>query len=86
MQRENKDLPLFFSSQNSSNRVFLVHNLEKGFPEAIQFLNFKREDLIEHKVKVIFWVREEELARITLEAPDFFRLQEPRCRVYGRAL
>ena len=68
----NKDLPLFFSSQNSSNRVFLVHNLEKGFPEAIQFLNFKREDLIEHKVKVIFWVREEELARITLEAPDFF--------------
>ncbi len=69
---ENKDLPSFFTSQNPGNSVFLVHNLENGFPEAIHYLNFKREELIEQKVKAVFWVREEELARITLEAPDFF--------------
>ena len=69
---ENKDLPSFFSSQNPGNSVFLVHNLENGFPEAIHYLNFKREELIEQQVKAVFWVREEELARITLEAPDFF--------------
>ncbi len=69
---EHKDLPQYFSSHNSGKSVFLVHNLENGFPDAIQFLNFKRETLIEQKVKAIFWVREEELARITLEAPDFF--------------
>lgn len=68
----NKDLPSFFTSQNPSNSVFLVHNLGNGFPEAIHYLNFKREELIEQKVKAVFWVREEELARITLEAPDFF--------------
>jgi tetratricopeptide (TPR) repeat protein len=34
--------------------------------------NFKREELVEHHVKAAFWVREEELARISLEAPDFF--------------
>ena len=69
---ENKDIPSFISSINSKNTVFLVHNLEKGFPEALKFLNFKREELVDNKVKVIFWVKEEELARITLEAPDFF--------------
>jgi hypothetical protein len=69
---DNKDLPAFFSSINSGNTVFSVHNMEKGFPEAIQYLNFKREELVEHHVKAIFWVREEELARISIEAPDFF--------------
>ncbi len=68
----NKDLPSYFSSVNSGNTVFSVHNMEKGFPEALQYLNFKREELIEHHVKAVFWVREEELARISLEAPDFF--------------
>jgi tetratricopeptide (TPR) repeat protein len=68
----NKDLPAFFSAMNSDNTVFSVHNMEKGFPDALQYLNFKREELVEHHVKAVFWVREEELARISLEAPDFF--------------
>jgi tetratricopeptide (TPR) repeat protein len=67
-----KDLPAFFSAINSDNTVFSVHNMEKGFPDALKYLNFKREELIEHNVKAVFWVREEELARISLEAPDFF--------------
>ena len=69
---EKKDLPSFFSSIDSDNTVFFVHNLEKGFPEVLQFLNFKREDLVYDHVKVIFWVTEEELSRISREAPDFF--------------
>jgi tetratricopeptide (TPR) repeat protein len=68
----NKDLPAFFSALNSGSTVFFVYNMDKGFPEALQYLNFKREELIEHHVKAVFWVREEELARISLEAPDFF--------------
>ncbi|MBA5941939.1 MAG: tetratricopeptide repeat protein [Methanophagales archaeon] len=70
--KNNKDLPAFFSARNSGNNVFFVHNMEKGFPETLQYLNFKREELVEHHVKAVFWVREEELARICLEAPDFF--------------
>nr|QNO47081.1 photosystem I assembly protein Ycf3 [Methanosarcinales archaeon ANME-2c ERB4] len=69
---EKKDLPSFFSSIDSGNTVFFVYNLEKGFPEVLQFLNFKREELVEDRVKVIFWVTEEELSRISREAPDFF--------------
>ncbi|MCK5109807.1 MAG: hypothetical protein KAR25_08960, partial [Methanosarcinales archaeon] len=67
-----KDLPAFFSSTNSDDAVFFVRNIEKGFPDALQFLNFKREDLVEDHVKVVFWVTEEELSRISREAPDFF--------------
>ncbi|MEA1870434.1 MAG: hypothetical protein U9N09_09930, partial [Euryarchaeota archaeon] len=69
---EKKDLPSLFSSIDSENAVFFVHNIEKGFPEALQFLNFKREELVEDRIKVIFWVTEEELSRISREAPDFF--------------
>ncbi|MEA1866371.1 MAG: tetratricopeptide repeat protein [Euryarchaeota archaeon] len=69
---EHKDLPAFFSSTNSDATVFFVHNIKKGFPDALQFLNFKRENLVEDHVKVVFWVTEEELSRISLEAPDFF--------------
>ncbi len=82
---ENKDLPSYFTSQNPSNSVFLVHNMENGFPEAIHYLNFKREELIEQQVKAVFWVSEEELARITLEAPDFFAFRNRVARVYGLA-
>ncbi len=69
---KNKDIPFFISSMNSNNTVFLVFNMEKGFPEALQFLNFKREELIGNNAKVVFWVKEEELARISQDAPDFF--------------
>ncbi len=69
---KNKDIPSLISSMNSDNTVFLVHNMAKGFPEVLQFLNFKREELIEHHVKAVFWVKEKELARISEEAPDFF--------------
>lgn len=69
---KNKDIPSFISSINSNNNIFFVYNMEKGFPEALQFLNFKREELIEHHAKVVLWVKEEELARISEEAPDFF--------------
>ncbi|MCK4398125.1 MAG: tetratricopeptide repeat protein, partial [Methanophagales archaeon] len=69
---DNKDLPAFFSATNSGNYVFSVRNMDKGFPEVLQYLNFKREELVEHHVKAVFWVREAELARISLEAPDFF--------------
>ncbi len=68
----NKDLPSFLSLKNSSNAVFLVHNIEKGFPESLNFLNFKREELVDNRIKSVFWVTEEELIRISIEAPDFF--------------
>ena len=69
---EHKDLPSFFSSGSSVQTVFFVHNMEKGFPEALRYLNFKREDIIDHQVMAVFWVTEKELTRIGNEAPDFF--------------
>ncbi len=69
---EYKDLPSFFSLRSAERTVFFVHNLEKGFPDALRYLNFKREEIIDHRVKVVFWVTDKELTRIGNEAPDFF--------------
>jgi tetratricopeptide (TPR) repeat protein len=69
---EYKDLPSFFSSRSTDRTVFFVHSMEKGFPEALRYLNFKREEIIDHRVKVVFWVTDKELTRIGNEAPDFF--------------
>ena len=69
---EYKDLPSFFSSRSAERTVFFVHNLEKGFPEVLSYLNFKREEIIDHRVKAVFWVTDKELTRIGNEAPDFF--------------
>ena len=51
---EHKDLPSFFSLKNSDHTVFFVHNMEKGFPDTLRYLNFKREEIIEHKMKTVF--------------------------------
>ncbi|CAG0974305.1 Transcriptional activator NprA [Methanosarcinales archaeon] len=69
---KHKNLPDYLSSLNSKNIVFVVHNVEKGFPESLAYLNFKRETIAENHIKVVFWVTEEELTRISREAPDFF--------------
>jgi len=69
---EYKDLPSFFSSRSAEGTVFFVHSMEKGFPEALRYLNFKREEIIDHRVKAVFWVTDKELTRIGNEAPDFF--------------
>ena len=69
---EYKDLPSFFSSRSADRTVFFVHSMEKGFPEALRYLNFKREEIIDHRVKAVFWVTDKELTRIGNEAPDFF--------------
>ena len=69
---KHKNLPDHFASINSKNTVFFVHNVEKGFPDSLQYLNFKRETIAENHIKVVFWVTENELTRISREAPDFF--------------
>ncbi len=69
---KHKNLPDHLASINSKNTVFFVHNVEKGFPDSLQYLNFKRETIAENHIKVLFWVTENELTRISREAPDFF--------------
>ena len=67
-----KNLPDHLASINSKNTVFFVHYVEKGFPDSLQYLNFKRETIAENHIKVVFWVTEKELISISREAPDFF--------------
>ena len=66
-----EDLFLYLPAVSTPDTVFFVHNVCGGFP-TLDYLNFRRELLVDYSVKVVFWVTEEELSRISREAPDFF--------------
>ena len=52
--------------------VFFCRGLGWGFPATLRSLNLRRELLVERKLKVVFWVTEQEATRLTREAPDFW--------------
>ena len=54
------------------NDVFLVYDLKKALPEVLEYLNYRREDFVEHKISVIFWLDEPTLIEIMRKALDFF--------------
>jgi tetratricopeptide (TPR) repeat protein len=62
---------------SDGDTTFFVYDLNKAFPEILQYLNYRREIFTEERVWSIFWVLEEEARRLALEAPDFwaFRTQ-----------
>lgn len=70
--QKHKDIPAFCTSAGTDDTVFLIHNMTSGFPQSLRYLNYKREDLIDNRIKALFWVTEKELCDISLEAQDFF--------------
>jgi len=75
---EERDLPLWLKwHPPDGDTVIFVYDLRKAFPDALQYLNYRREIFAEERVRVVFWVLEEEARRLALEAPDFwaFRTQ-----------
>jgi hypothetical protein len=67
---------LRFYPPDGDTAIF-VYDLRKAFPEILQYLNYRREVFAEERVRAVFWVMEEEVRRLALEAPDFwaFRTQ-----------
>ena len=52
--------------------VFLIYDLRKILPEVLEYLNYRREDFVEHKISAIFWLDEPTLTEIARKAPDFW--------------
>ena len=75
---DERDLPLWLRwHPPDGDTVIFVYDLRKAFPDALQYLNYRREIFVEERVRAVFWVLEEEARRLALEAPDFwaFRTQ-----------
>ena len=54
------------------NDIFQVFDLKKALPEVLEYLNYRREDFVEHKISIIFWLDEPTLIEIMRKALDFF--------------
>ena len=52
--------------------IFQIFDLKKALPEVLEYLNYRREDFVEHKISVIFWLDEPTLIEIMRKALDFF--------------
>jgi tetratricopeptide (TPR) repeat protein len=69
-----KNVPVIITREMNPqpNDIFLVYDLKKALPEVLEYLNYRREDFVEHKISVIFWLDEPTLIEIMRKALDFF--------------
>ena len=74
--KENADIPLLLSEQpDLAQTVFFIEGLQYGGTAALRALNFRREDFVERRIRVVFWLTEHEAVAIPREAPDFWRFR-----------
>ena len=52
--------------------IFLIFDLKKAMPEVSEYLNYRREDFVEHNISAIFWLDEPTLTEIARKALDFY--------------
>jgi tetratricopeptide (TPR) repeat protein len=69
-----KNVPVIITREMNPqpNDIFQVFDLKKALPEVLEYLNYRREDFVEHKISVIFWLDEPTLIEIMRKALDFF--------------
>ena len=52
--------------------IFLIYDLKNALPEVLEYLNYRREDFVEHNISAIFWLDEPTLTLIARKALDFW--------------
>lgn len=72
-QHPTTDLPKYlYQHPQSGQAIFFIYDLSHGGSSALQYLNYRRELLIEGQERLILWLNETEFATLAREAPDFF--------------
>lgn len=71
------DLPLFLSRHPGRDQtVFFVKGLKPGGKRegyhAYRALNIRRELLVDHRIRAVFWLTEDEAVDLPAHAPDFW--------------
>lgn len=56
----------------AENEAVFIYDLHHAFPGLLNALNYKREFVPDHKWRLLFWVREDEIIRVMRDAPDFW--------------
>lgn len=74
---EHFDIPLLLSQDpRRGQAVFFVKKLNLGqgthMYHAYRALNIRRELLVDHQIRLVFWLTEQETADLPVHAPDFW--------------
>jgi tetratricopeptide (TPR) repeat protein len=74
---ERSDIPMFLSKHPERYKtIFFVAGLmletKQGGYHAYRALNIRRELLVDHRIRVVFWITEKEAADLPVHAPDFW--------------
>lgn len=74
---DNYDIPLFLSQYPDLHKtVFFISGLRRGGgatgSNAYRALNMRRELLVDHRIRAIFWLNEEETDMLPMQALDFW--------------
>lgn len=74
---QNADLPSYLREHaNSQGTVFFVSGLQFGGGQdgrnAYRALNYRREYFIDYRLRVVFWLTEQEEREVARSAPDFW--------------
>jgi len=74
---ERSDIPMFLSKHPEREKtVFFIKRLKLGSKQAghhvYRALNIRRELLVDHHIRAVFWVTEKEAADLPVHAPDFW--------------
>jgi tetratricopeptide (TPR) repeat protein len=74
---ERSDIPMFLSKYPERYKtIFFITGLKletkQGGYHAYRALNIRRELLVDYRIRVVFWVTEQEAADLPVHAPDFW--------------
>jgi tetratricopeptide (TPR) repeat protein len=72
-ERENADILLRLSQHPYlESTVFFVQGLSFGGQATLRALNIRREYFVEHRIRAVFWLTEQEAIAVARDAPDFW--------------
>jgi len=74
---ESSDIPMYLSKYPGREKtIFFIKRLKRvgkqPGPQAYRALNIRRELLVDHHIRVVFWITEKEAADLPVLAPDFW--------------
>lgn len=70
---ETVDLPLFLRNHPQKGQaIFFIYDIARGGDATQQYLNYRREFLVEDQQRLLFWLHENEISQLAHNAPDFW--------------
>lgn len=70
---ETIDLPRYLRNHPQKGQaIFFIYDIARGGDATQQYLNYRREYLVEDQQRLVFWLHENEIGPLARNAPDFW--------------